>query len=119
MLKGASRVVTLNLKGSDDTDEMLLRIPQDAKLQAVDFRGQHVVPPAGWSGDTEFACVSRDCRDETITLTLAGDATGLTFAEGRYAFPPFGAFLKAARPKTAMASQSGDQIILANAVKMK
>jgi hypothetical protein len=118
-LKGASRVVTLNLKGSDDTDEMLLRIPQDAKLQAVDFRGQHVVPPAGWSGDTEFACVSRDCRDETITLTLAGDASGLTFAEGRYAFPLFGAFLKAARPKTAMASQSGDQIILANAVKMK
>jgi Peptidase family M28 len=117
--KGTGRVVTLNLKGSDDTDEILLRIPQDAKLQAVDFRGQHVVPPAGWSGDTEFACVSRDCRDETITLTFAGDASGLTFAEGRYAFPPFGAFLKAARPKTAMASQSGDQIILTNTVKMK
>jgi hypothetical protein len=117
--KGASRVVTLNLKGSNDTDEMRLRIPQAAKLEAVDFRGQHVVPPAGWSGDTQFGCVSRDCRDETITLTLAGDASGLTFAEGRYAFPPFGAFLKAASPATAMASQSGDQIILANAVKLK
>ena len=116
---GASRVVTLNLKGSSDTDEMLLRIPQAAKLEAVDFRGQHVVPPAGWSGDTQFGCVSRDCRDETITLTLAGDASGLTFAEGRYAFPPFGAFLKAARPATAMASQSGDQILLANGVKLK
>ncbi len=116
---GASRVVTLNLKGSDDADEMLLRIPQAAKLQAVGFRGQHVVPPAGWSGDTEFACVSRDCRDETIMLTMAGEASGLAFAEGRYAFPPFGAFLKAARPNTAMASQSGDQIILANAVKLK
>jgi hypothetical protein len=117
--KGASRIVTLNLKGSADTDEMLLRIPQAAKLEAVDFRGQHMLPPAGWSGDTEIGCVSRDCRDETITLTLAGDASGLTFAEGRYAFPPFGAFLKAARPATAMASQSGDQNILANEVKMK
>jgi hypothetical protein len=98
---------------------MLLRIPQAAKLAAVDFRGQHVVPPAGWSGDTQIGCVSRDCRDETITLTLAGDAPGLAFAEGRYAFPPSGAFLKSARPATAMASQSGDQIVVVNAVKLK
>ncbi|MGD0867852.1 MAG: hypothetical protein ABSA49_20130, partial [Rhizomicrobium sp.] len=64
-------------------------------------------------------CVSRDCRDETITLTFSGDPAGLEIAEGRYAFPSFGAFLQAARPATAMASQSGDQIVLANAVKMK
>ena len=63
--------------------------------------------------------MSRDCRDETITLTFSGDPSGLEIAEGRYAFPPFGVFLKAARPATAMASQSGDQIILANAVKIK
>ena len=117
--RGASRYVTLNLKGSSDSDEMLLQIPQAMKLQAVDFRGRHLLPPAGWSGDTEIGCVSRDCRDETITLTFTGDPSGLEIAEGRYAFPPFGAFLQAARPATAMASQSGDQIILANAVKMK
>ena len=116
---GASRSVTLILKGSADTDEMLLRIPQAARLEAVDFRGQHMLTPAGWSGDTEIGCVSRDCRDETITLTFSGDPSGLEIAEGRYAFPPFGVFLKAARPATAMASQSGDQIILANAVKIK
>jgi hypothetical protein len=116
---GASRIVTLNLKGSADTDEMLLRIPQAAKLEAVDLRGQHDVPPAGWTGDTEVGCVSRDCRDETVTLTFAGDPGGIEIAEGRYAFPAFGAFLKAARPARAMASQSGDQIILANAVKLK
>jgi len=33
--------------------------------------------------------------------------------------PAFGTFLKAARLRTAMASQSGDQVILANAVELK
>jgi hypothetical protein len=56
--RGASRYVTLNLKGSSDSDEMLLQIPQAMKLQAVDFRGRHLLPPAGWSGDTEIGCVN-------------------------------------------------------------
>lgn len=116
---GANRIVTLTLHGSPDTDGMLLYITKAAKLTAIDLRGQHLVPPPGWSDNTRIGCMSRDCRDETITLSFTGNPSGIEFAEERYAFPAFGAFLKNARPKNAMASQSGDQTILANAVKMK
>lgn len=115
----AARVVTLRLTGSADTSGMVLYIPKGAKLQSLDLRGQHLVPAAGWSGATRLLCVSRDCRDETVTLTLAGDPSGLAFMEDRYGLPAFGDALKAARPDTAMPSQSGDQVMLANAVKLK
>jgi hypothetical protein len=111
-----ARVVTLQLRGSADTDGMILYIPKAAKLQGIDLRGQHLVMPPDWSGATRLLCVSRDCRDETMKLTLAGDTSGLAFAEDRYGLPAFGAALKAARPNTAMPSQSGDQVMLANTV---
>lgn len=116
---GATRKVTIALHGSADTDAMVMIIPAAAMLEAIDIRGQHLVVPQGWSGDTRLGCLSRDCRDLTMTLTLAGKASDLEFAEERYAFPQSGAFLKAARPNVAMASQSGDQIILANAVRLR
>jgi hypothetical protein len=108
----------VTLHGSNDTDAMVLRIPKGVELRVIDVRGQHLVVPAGWSGETRLFCVSRDCRDLTVRLTFAGDGSGLQFAEERYAFPASGGFLKAARPGDAMASQSGDQIILANIVKL-
>lgn len=117
--QGATRKVTLDLHGSADTDAMVMIIPKSAKLAAIDIRGQHLVAPHGWSGDTRLGCLSRDCRDLTMTLTLAGKVSELEFAEERYAFPQSGAFLKAARPNVAMASQSGDQIILANAIRLR
>ncbi len=115
----AVRFVTLRLQASADADGMILYIPKAAKLQGIDLRGQHLVMPPDWSGATRLLCVSRDCRDETVKLTLAGDASGLVFAEDRYGLPPFGDALKAARPNTAMPSQSGDQVMLANMVKLK
>jgi hypothetical protein len=114
----SARVVTLELRGSADTDGMILYIPKAAKLQGIDLRGQHLVAPPDWSGATRILCVSRDCRDETVKLTLAGDPSGIVFAEDRYGLPPFGDALKAARPNTAMPSQSGDQVMLANTVKL-
>jgi hypothetical protein len=117
--RDVARVVTLQLHGSADTDGMVLYIPKAAKLQGIDLRGQHLVMPPDWSGATRLLCVSRDCRDETVKLTLAGDTSGLVFAEDRYGLPAFGDALKAARPNTAMPSQSGDQVMLANAVKLK
>lgn len=117
--KGTTRKVTIDLRGSADTDAMVMIIPKSAKLVAIDIRGQHLAAPNGWSGDTRLGCLSRDCRDLTMTLTLAGKAPDLEFAEERYAFPQSGAFLKAARPNVAMASQSGDQIILANMVRLR
>lgn len=117
--RGGARVITLRLSGSADASSMILNVPKTAKLQSIDLRGQHLVPAAGWSGATRLLCVSRDCRDETVTLTLAGDPSGLVFAEDRYGLLSFGDKLKAARPDTAMPSQSGDQVMLANTVKLK
>jgi hypothetical protein len=97
---------------------MILYIPKAAKLRGIDLRGQHLVMPPHWSGATRLLCVSRDCRDETVMLTLAGGASGLAFAEDRYGLPAFGDKLKAARPNTAMPSQSGDQVMLTNTVKL-
>jgi hypothetical protein len=113
------RVVALRLVGSADTSGMILYIPKEAQLQSIDLRGQHLVTPTMHAvGATRILCVSRDCRDETVKLTLAGDASGLVFAEDRYGLPPFGDALKAARPNTAMASQSGDQVMLVNTVQV-
>jgi hypothetical protein len=110
------RRLILQLHGSPATDEMLLYIPRAAKLRDIDLRGQHLHVPDGWSGATRLVCNGRDCRDETVTLVLAGDAPALQFAERRYALPPFGAALQAARPDTAVASQGGDETVLVNAI---
>ena len=116
--KGASRVVTLALHGSEETSAMMLRIPESAKLIAADLRGQHLTPN-GYKGDTALNCVSRDCRDLQITLTL-GNTGPLEFAFGEqdYGLPAFGDAIKAMRPDTAFPSQSGDGVILANEVKV-
>lgn len=98
---------------------MLLRIPKEAGLASLDVRGQHLSPPKGWSGDTTLICSSRDCRDLALSLTLRGGGPlKLAFAERRFGLPAFGASLAAARPDTAMPSQSGDGAILANTVAM-
>ena len=117
--KDGARVVTLALNGSNDTSAMMLRIPKEALLQTLDLRGQRVVTSKDWSGDTMLECASRDCRDLDVTMTL-GSTAPLTFdfAEQRYGLPSFGDRLKAARPKNAMPSQSGDGVILAGAVKV-
>jgi hypothetical protein len=117
--QGGNRVVTLAFNGSAEASAMMLRIPKEAKLLTLDFRGQHLIAPKGWSGSTRLGCVSRDCRDMRVTLTL-GNSGPLSFAFGeqRYGLAAFGAALKAARPNTAMASQSGDSVILANTLKL-
>ena len=118
--EGGKRLVTLRLKGSPQTSAMALRVPKEAKLLSLDFRGQHVVASKEWSGNTTVSCLSRDCAGMELTLTLGN--TGplkLVYAEQRYGLPPFGDALKAARPANAMPSQSGDEINLANTVTLK
>ena len=116
---GSTRTVRIAVHGSSDTSALLFRIPKEAKLTGFATRGQHYDPPKDWSGDTMLECSSRDCRDLDVTLTL-GSTGPLTFdfAEQRYGLPPFGDKIKATRPDTAFASQSGDGIILANEVKL-
>ena len=111
---GAVRHVTLRLRGSADTDAMAVFLPKEVKLLAVDARGQHVVPAAA----TRILCLSRDCRDLTVALTLRSTgAMTLNFAERRYGLPAFGATLAARRPNIAMPSQSGDGVLLANSLR--
>ncbi len=108
------RTVTLQLHGSPDTDAMILDIPAAAHLRAIDIGQQHLVVPQAWHRATRLACESRDCRDATVTLTVAGSLSELPLVEERYGLPTFGADLAASRPPTAMPSQSGDEVMLAN-----
>jgi Peptidase family M28 len=116
---GNGRVVALRFSGSAGTSAMLVRVPQAAKLVSLRVRGQTVVPPQGWSGDANIACNGPDCRDLAVTLTLAShSAFSVPFAERDYGLPAFGNRLTAARPDTAMPSQSGDGVVLANTINL-
>jgi len=112
--------ITLRLLGSARTDEMALYIPAGAALRSLDIRGQHLIAPPGWSGETALLCVSRDCRDETVTLQLAAqrDASSLQFVEHDYGLPSFGDALRAARGPEAVPSQDGDEVLLAGQLKI-
>jgi len=113
--EGAVRIVSLLLRGSADTSAMSLRIPKGTKLRAVRIRGESVLAPDGWDDDTRIYCDGPDCRDLALTLTLGSTgALEIPFTERRYSLPPFGKALAAARSATAMPSQSGDGVILAN-----
>ena len=82
------------------------------------MRGQRL-PSNGWHGDTRVLCLTSDCRDLDVKLVLANKGNlKIRFAEIRYGLPASGARLQAARPATAMASQSGDETVLANVVTL-
>jgi hypothetical protein len=116
---GATRVVSLLVRGSPATAALTLRIPREAKLQSIRVRGENVPFARDWSGNTLLICNGRDCRDLAVTLTLGNTGTiAIPVAERRYGLPPFGASLAAARPATAMPSQSGDGAILAGSVRL-
>jgi hypothetical protein len=118
-LESARRIVSLVLYGSAQTDAMTLRIPKQAKMTGLRVRGENVQIAKDWSGDTLINCDGRDCRDLAVTLTLGSHETvTLPFAERHYGLPTFGAPLAAARPATAIPSQSGDGAILANTVNL-
>jgi hypothetical protein len=108
--------ITIRLVGSVNTDEMALYIPAGTALRSLDIRGQHLVAPTGWSAGTTLLCVTRDCRDETVTLQLAAnrrETSTLQFVEHDYGLHSFGDSLRAARGPWAMPSQNGDEVLLA------
>ena len=113
-----TRTVELGFRNSNAASGMIVAIPADAKLVSADLRGQHF-ETGKYSGPTRLLCLSPDCRDLHITVVLANKgAVSIQFAEVRYGLPAFGAKLQAARPATAMASQSGDETVLANTVTL-
>lgn len=113
-----TRTVELGFHASETANGMIVSIPKDAMLVSADLRGQRIETD-GYSGSTRLLCLTPDCRDLHITLVLADKgAVSIAFAEVRYGLPAFGARLQAARPATAMASQSGDETVLANTVTL-
>ena len=112
--EGVSRILALRFDGSPATDLMMLRIPKAAQLNAMRIRGETVQLSKSWSGDTNVICNGPDCRDLAVTLTVGSRGSfAIPYAERRFGLPAVGDRLKAARPATAMPSQSGDGVMLA------
>ena len=98
-------------------DMMILKIPKEAGVRHIDLRGEHLDAPAGFDGDVLLICESRDCAQEDVTLDVASHGKfSLLLIEQRFGLPPFAAKLAAARPKTAIPSQTGDATILAGGI---
>lgn len=116
--EGGARHVEIAIAGSSDANGMIVSIPKDVKLATLDLRGQHYEPGDN-TGTVRIICWTPDCRDLHLSMVLG--ETGkvvVRFAEVRYGLPPSGKRLQAARPDTAMASQSGDETILENTVEL-
>jgi hypothetical protein len=114
----AGRRLTVMLHGPG-ADVMLLRIPKEAHVRHIDLRGEHLDAPAGFDGDVLLLCESRDCAEEDVTLDVASGAKfSLFLGQQRFGLPPFAAKIAAARPRNAIASQSGDVTILASAIEV-
>jgi hypothetical protein len=118
LVRGLRRV-TVNLHGSREAAQMYVTIPRAAGLKSIDIAGWHADAPAAWTNQdaVAIACMSRDCADRSITLTLASrSAANLGVYEHRFGLPDFARFLAAARPPTAVSSQNGDGVTLVNTV---
>jgi hypothetical protein len=113
------RRVTVNLHGSREAAQMYVTIPKAAGLKSIDIGGWHADAPAVWANQDAIAiaCMSRDCADRSITLTLTSrSSANLGIYEHRFGLPDFARFLAVARPPTAVPSQNGDGVTLVNTV---
>ena len=115
------RLVTMTLQGSERTNEMLLVVPKNSGLDRIEFEGKRFVPvpnaenPLG----TIFGCVTRDCRDKSVTLHFANTRpVDVWVGEIDYGIPPDGQPLENVRPGTTVASQSGDTTIVFGKLKL-
>jgi hypothetical protein len=113
------RRVTINLHGSKQTAQMYVTVPRVASLKSIEIGGWHSDAPAVWGNEdtVAIACMSRDCADQSIALTLASrSAAALEVYEHRFGLPDFARSLVASRPPTAVPSQNGDGLTLLNTV---
>ena len=98
---------------------MYVVVPEVAGLRSVDVGDWHEDAPSAWAKQdaVAIACMSRDCSDQSITLGLTSRAAvNLGIYEHRFGLPDFARALIAARPRTAVPSQNGDGVTLANTV---
>ncbi len=114
-MDGKLRRVTLALSGSPGAAMMWLMVPGKAGLRHVILGGKAIAAPPSWAKDKRVGiyCMSSDCAQAAITLTMTDKAPlNLTLIERRVGLPAFGARLLAARPQTAVPSQFGDGTML-------
>ena len=113
------RRVTINLHGSKQAAQMYLTVPRVAGLKTIEIGGWHIDAPAVWANQNTvaIACMSRDCGNRSIALTLASrSAVALKIYEHRFGLPNFARSLVASRPPTAVPSQNGDGVTLLTTV---
>lgn len=109
------RRVTVNLHGSKGAAQMYVTVPKTADLRSIDVDEWHTDTPTAWARQdaVAIACMSRDCANRSVTLTLASrSAVNLGIYEHRFGLPDFARSLVAARPATAVPSQNGDGVTL-------
>ena len=100
---------------------MLLVVPKNSGLDRIEFEGKRFVPLANAVNPlgTVFGCLTRDCRNKSVTLHFANThPVEMWLAEIDYSIPPDGEQLENARPPTTVASQSGDTTIDFGKVKL-
>jgi hypothetical protein len=113
------RRVTIDLHGSKDAAQMYVTIPKAARLKSTDIHGWHFDATSRWANQdaVAIACMSRDCADASLTLTLASrTAVTVVVYEHRFGLPDFARPLTAARPAWAVQTQNGDGVTLVNTV---
>ena len=116
---GATRIVEIALDGSREADGMVVGIPKNAELVSLDVRGQHFDAQPN-AGATRIICWTPDCRDLRLKLVLAhASGVDITYSEMRYGLPASGVRLMVARTDKAIPSQSGDEVILADTLRLK
>lgn len=115
------RRITLLFHGSEATDQMYLIVPKAVRLKAIDIEGWHFDVPREWASEdaVALACMSRDCANQSVTLTVASSSSfALGLYEHRFGLPVFANRLVAARPGWAVQSQNGDGVTLVSALRV-
>jgi len=90
-------------------------VPNGAGLNRVELEGRSFVPAPGASNPvgTIIGCVTRDCRNKSVTLQFDSKRpVDVLLGEIDYGLPADGARLESVRPNTTVASQSGDTTIV-------
>jgi hypothetical protein len=100
---------------------MLVVIPKDSRLDRIEFEGKRFIPAPDAANPlgTIFGCLTRDCRNKSVTLHFAkARPVEVWLGEIDYGIPADGGLLENARPGTSIASQSGDSTIVFGKVKL-
>jgi len=95
-LRGEGRRVVLKLQASPSADRVFLLVPNEAGLVRIGIAGTTLIPAKAAASPlgTVIACVTRDCRDLTVTLDFESSRrVSVLVGEQRFGLPADGAKL--------------------------